>query len=55
VNLSIEPGTSKTFLRDDHSEVGEMPSSSASASTNGLKAEPGWRWPCVARLKGAEL
>ena len=29
-----------------------MPASSASASTNGLNAEPGWRWPWVARLNG---
>ena len=29
-----------------------MPSFSASASMNGLNAEPGWRWPCVARLNG---
>ena len=29
-----------------------MPRSSARASTNGLNAEPGWRWPWVARLNG---
>ena len=29
-----------------------MPFSSAAASTNGLNAEPGWRWPWVARLNG---
>ena len=29
---------------------GAIPSRSAAASTNGLKAEPGWRSPCVARL-----
>ena len=29
---------------------GAIPFRSAAASTNGLKAEPGWRSPCVARL-----
>ena len=29
---------------------GWMPFSSAAASTNGLNAEPGWRWPSVAML-----
>ena len=29
-----------------------MPSFSAVASVNGLNAEPGWRWPWVARLNG---
>ena len=28
-----------------------MPFFSAAASTNGLNAEPGWRWPSVAMLK----
>ena len=32
---------------------GEIPSSSAVSSVNGLIEEPGWRWPWVARLKGA--
>ena len=31
---------------------GEMPFSSAATRVNGLKAEPGWRCPCVARLNG---
>ena len=34
---------------------GSTPSSSARARMNGLKAEPGWRWPLVARLKGRAL
>ena len=29
-----------------------MPFSSAATRVNGLNAEPGWRWPCVARLNG---
>ena len=37
---------------DAHVELGLMPRRSASASTNGLNAEPGWRWPWVARLNG---
>ena len=32
-----------------------MPFLSASASTNGLNDEPGWRWPWVARLNGDVL
>ena len=28
------------------------PSRSAAIRVNGLKAEPGWRWPFVARLNG---
>ena len=55
MNFSLLPGTSKTFLREDHTEPGEIPRLSASASTNGLKAEPGWRWPWVARLNGVVL
>ena len=39
-------------LCDAQTELGEMPFLSASASTNGLNAEPGWRWPWVARLNG---
>ena len=31
---------------------GEKPASSAAANTNGLKAEPGWRFASVARLNG---
>ena len=31
---------------------GEKPASSAAANTNGLKAEPGWRFASVARLYG---
>ena len=31
---------------------GSMPSDSARKRMNGLKEEPGWRWPLVARLKG---
>ena len=34
---------------------GEMPFSSAAIRVNGLKAEPGWRRPCVARLNGPLL
>ena len=33
------------------SEV-ERPCSSAVTRVNGLNAEPGWRWPLVARLNG---
>ena len=29
---------------------GEIPCSTAVVSTNGLNAEPVWRWPCTARL-----
>ena len=32
-----------------------MPWLSASARMNGLIAEPGWRWPWVARLNGSAL
>ena len=32
------------------SEAGEYPASSAAAYTNGLNAEPDWRFACVARL-----
>ncbi len=45
-------GTWKTIRLDSHVEYGEIPRRSAVASTNGLKADPGWRWPCVARLNG---
>jgi hypothetical protein len=38
--------------RDDHTEPGPIPRSSAAARMNGLIAEPGWRWPFVARLNG---
>ena len=42
----------KIFCRELHSEVGEMPCWSAAARMNGFIAEPGWRWPFVARLNG---
>ncbi len=45
-------GTGMTIFLEAHVEPGEIPWRSAVASTNGLNAEPGWRWPCVARLKG---
>jgi hypothetical protein len=45
-------GTGMTSFLELHVEAGETPSRSAVASTNGLNAEPGWRWPCVARLNG---
>ena len=45
-------GTLMTCFLETQVELGEIPRRSAVASTNGLKAEPGWRWPCVARLKG---
>ena len=34
---------------------GLTPSSSARMRVNGLNAEPGWRWPLVARLNGLLL
>ena len=46
-------GTSKSFLRDSHVEYGSMPWRRAAARTKAFQAEPGWRWPCVARLNGA--
>src|SRR4051812_29798125 len=55
VNFSIECGTLSTSLCDGHEEVGEMPSAYARARMNGLIEEPGWRWPCVARLNGDAL
>src|SRR5258707_13859295 len=39
-----------TCLEDVMMLDGAMPSLSAVARTNGLKDEPGWRSPCVARL-----
>ena len=44
--------TQMSIFCDVHVESGETPSLSACASTNGLNADPGWRWPCVARLNG---
>ena len=44
--------TTKTFCLELHTEYGEMPSSRAAARSKALKAEPGWRSPSVARLKG---
>jgi hypothetical protein len=41
-----------TFGRDDQTEFGETPLSSAAARMNGLIADPGWRLPLVARLNG---
>ena len=35
--------------------LGSTPSASARARMNGLIAEPGWRWPLVARLNGRAL
>ncbi len=32
----------------------ERPAASAASSVNGFHEEPGWRWPLVARLKGAD-
>src|SRR3954452_14661535 len=42
-------------LADVQVEPGLIPRRSASDSTNGLNEDPGWRWPCVARLNGLEL
>jgi hypothetical protein len=44
--------TQMSIFVEFHVDSGEMPSDSAWASTNGLYAEPGWRWPWVARLNG---
>ena len=52
VNFSVEFGTLNTRLRDGHTEPGPMPAFSAAARMKGLNEEPGWRWPCVARLNG---
>ncbi len=54
-SLPFVPGTGNSRFIDGHVELGEMPSSSARARMNGLKLEPGWRWPWVARLKGVVL
>jgi hypothetical protein len=51
----LEFGTLKIFCLDSHVESGEIPLLRASARTNGLKAEPGWRDPWVARLNGCSL
>ena len=40
------------LLRGEGGVRGSRRLSSASISVNGLNAEPGWRWPFVARLKG---
>ena len=53
-SLPRVPGTVMTSLRDGHTDPAEIPRSSAVARTNGLNAEPGWRWPCVARLNGCD-
>ena len=47
-----ECGTGKIFCLELHSEVGVMPCWSAAARMKGFIAEPGWRWPLVARLNG---
>jgi hypothetical protein len=52
VNFSLLLGTWMTWRLEIHVELGEIPRRRAVARTNGLKAEPGWRWPCVARLNG---
>ena len=46
------PGTGNSRLREGHSEPGAIPRVSAVASVKGLIDEPGWRWPCVAKLNG---
>ena len=53
-SLPFVPGTVTVSFLDAHTELGEMPRWMAVASTNGLNAEPGWRWPCVARLNGCD-
>ena len=53
-SLPFVPGTVTVSFFDAQTELGEMPRWSAVASTNGLNAEPGWRWPCVARLNGCD-
>src|SRR2546429_9065042 len=44
-------GTGNSFCCELQTESGEYPFWSAAARVNALKEEPGWRWPCVARLK----
>jgi hypothetical protein len=41
-----------SFFLEVQVVCGEMPFMRAAARTKGLKADPGCRWPCVARLKG---
>src|SRR2546423_4656288 len=48
----LEPGTGKTFGREVNTVSGLTPCPRAEISVNGLKAEPGWRCPLVARLNG---
>ena len=40
------------LLRRPRSSRARCRRAARSARTNGLNAEPGWRWPCVARLNG---
>ena len=51
---SSRPGA-VTSCRLKSTVTGEKPCCSAAAYTNGLKAEPGWRWLFTARLKGEAL
>ena len=53
-NFSLPPefGTGNSFGRDSKVCSVLTPSRSAAISVNGLNAEPGWRWPLVARLNG---
>src|SRR5256885_11210828 len=47
-----KPGTLRWSGLDTYVvEFGFTPSSSAVTSTIGLNADPGWRWPCAARVK----
>jgi hypothetical protein len=43
------------FGWEAHVLFGSIPSSNARTRMNGLNAEPGWRWPFVARLNGRAL
>ena len=51
----LEPGTGNSFGCDAQVLFGSTPSASARTRMNGLIAEPGWRWPLVARLNGRAL
>ena len=50
ISLSALSGTRTLNGAERNIESGPKPDSSATASVNGLKAEPGWRSASVARL-----
>ena len=50
--LAAAVGHDEVGGAESNTESGVKPDSSATASVNGLNAEPGWRWPSVARLNG---